>query len=458
MQDSLTTEAPILYDLSCEIKQIELECGAQTEFELVVTNNSPRSSTCLITVERELGEEEQSVEPDNIKIKEKKKLSIKKKKEIKKLIEITHLEQQDFEARETGVIEFQVQTLPNAFSEESKIKILLADEKNPDEFYAKHTLPLILKSKPKKSKWRWLKWVLVALGVILFFFLLVLILKPSVIEVPNVVGLTQEKAIEELHDLGFTTKIQYATYDDLDNSLIQNLDKQRQILIEDLVNPYKKEEWLEKIKTKLDFPPINGKTIFQQTSSEVMQKGSEIIIHSVPEIITLPKLASLTTSKASQLLGEQGLRFSIQESFPPEYTYLTRSQFKNVWSVSPQQTILWEDYWPNVVPSYQEKESSNTEPTLVYKGTRIKLNVIPEKITVPKFTNINLLKLSEFKTFNLVYLFDKKKFILSDLIHQDNIHRKHGKHLYIYDQSIKASELIDSQKHQIILSLDQKKL
>jgi len=432
-----------MYDLTADKSRLVLQAGESSRLVLTISNTREQDSTCLVAVSRLDGPPAEEVAQ---------KPKRKAKETDRPALDWQFNPQINLGPRQTGSVAFTVSCTTQADIGDYRFEILTADERNPDEQYSTLTVPLLVLPVPA-TKRRWWLWLLLGFFVILIVIILIIILtRPAFVPVPTVVGLNYTQAEARLAEVGLNAERTGTTHQELDRSVTMALKHAR---AEQAPRDVELTPWPDDA-----LPPLKPDLVWRQSVDGAAERGGTVVLSVVPDIDSVPSITGQSLLDAMTHLADAGFRFDYRYAFPAQYRY--GNDTSGVWHVQIPANDSWEVFWPVSDTPNEDAEESEGDPDTAeksdstpqaYRGSRLHLSSIPEQLTVPDFSSIAINQILTIKPFNLIFIFEQKRYDASQIADLRQVYRKVGKDLYAYRQNPAVGSQVARHPHTITVQL-----
>ena len=483
------------YDLACSKERLLLRPGESQTFDLTVSNAAERDSTCLCHIEVI-----DRPPPEAITTKR------RSKDAGRPALEWTYTKQRDLAAGQTAAWTVRVSTTRDVDPGDYRAQILLADEDNPDEHYSLLKLPMIVMPAGAKRRFNWPLWICATLVLLLAAALVSVVLSGGSEQVPQLVGLTQDEAEEQLMDAGLEMELVETSFEDLDGPMMAELWETRESLLMEQAAKGNRDAKkmlyrlgrLDKADVDAAPPVVRDDLVWRQTDVRELESGEPLKISMAPPVVKVPDLDGVDALEAGRQLAEVGLRFAISEESNADAGYGPGLEPGKVWGTRPSSITEWEEFWPADIlnpdedeeveeeseegdtdnegeqddaekavedaeeTSGDKKEETDTDAATresgfrLYRGYRLTLLVNPETISVPEFVGADIdavLSDAQYQSLNIKFALNNRKMNRARVLKLQTGLQASGKSLAIYRQNHVAGSQLAPYPHEILLSI-----
>jgi hypothetical protein len=378
-------------------------------------------------------------------------------------IRFVHDPQIPFASGATNVIPLTIQADNVAKARPFVMTAIIASEHDSDESFSTIDLAAQIVQPHEQPRRNWWPWVLLFLLFVLFsvgsFYLAWSLRGGPVSAVPKVVGDTLGVARETLAQSGYQLILLPTTTDDLDGKLFKERSARLLSQIkgeEDLTSTADDEKNTNEQSGSVKpatiavsaEPTLESRLIwyvdgdrFEETKVKADAKSTsnskQVGVKVVPEVIELPNIMQSDPLMAAQTLADVGLRFRMNVELPIGYRYGQDNKI-TIWSIEPKGPY-------------------------VFHGSLIKINILPNTVSVPDFSNSTIQSLGSYPHINALYIYkltskeSKQTDDLSVLQSWTTLLTNQGNVPYIYRQIPGPGTQVQRDNHTITIYLDSRR-
>ncbi len=424
-----------VFDITCDERSLEVLTGSTKTISLTVTNRETRPITALLSMRVKGGT------PPGIRF--------------------VHDPQISFGSGATNVVSVALQADVAANPGPFSLTSIIASEHDSDETFSSVDFAVqVVKpaDRPKNRWWLWLIMIACVIAICASSFYIAWSLKSNqAARIPDVLGLSLGEAREAMKDAGFELILLPTTTEDLDSRQFRertsaylkslpeatqnnDLTDETTNADDDAKNDAKNPSLAQATNSIVisEEPTLENRFVWYVDGDRFSEIGSEIGVKVAPELINLPIVNNLNTLQATEALADAGLRFRVKESLPTGYRY-GQDNSATIWSIEP--------------PGPK-----------VFHGSIIHMQVMPDTIPVPDFSNATLDDLLKHPEINAVFIYkltSKQNKQTTDMAVLQSWARLLANQLsipYVYRQIPTPGTLIPRGNHTVTIYLDAKRV
>ena len=347
-------------------------------------------------------------------------------------------QQEHFDAQASNIIPLSIQTKQNAEIGECIIKFLIADEHNSDEEFSTFDLTLQINQADKKPRRLW-PWLLAASCALLFISALIFwrVYSKRATTIPNVVLLPYTEAAAKLRSAGFNPQLAATNLNEVQGEAFQAQSAQLITAIAQKQDAH--QDTTEGTQDENDSDVVSEPDLLQnrfvwyQSDDGIATRGSDVVLKVTPQLISVTPPKQFSEEYLKNYFQKQNLFFITNEELPDNYRY--GAGLENA---------------PKFHPALSH----------IFEGTRVSATILPEKLTVPDFTKMNIHQIANYPQFNMSYIYyyaksDKRNTRkLSVLLDWAKIQKEQNRYVYIYNQIPKPGSKVERDNHLISIEVD----